>query len=252
MRINSIIGNVATIGIFLLFIGIAVQPVIANALLDEEINEEVEEHLFQSFEDIDEEAKEYLFQTIIDIANNPDVKDILTRNNHNKFISNYDFKGLYSKLLVKNPENFASMVVTKPSTTNDYLDKLFNIGVDMINILGEEQVYEIMDTIMISNTEVYDEVKNIICNDEELSNRIDILFDLLRLTICLALLAILTPVALTFSVLDASIEFFANLTGLYGISSILYYIFVIPLLGLGVALLGLTGAICLEYDTCFS
>ncbi|MCK5031204.1 MAG: hypothetical protein KAR64_07035 [Thermoplasmatales archaeon] len=237
MKINSIIGKGATLGIILLFIGIAVQPGITTALLDEEINEE---------------EKEYLFQTIIDVANNPDVKDLLKQNNHNKFNSDYDFKGLYSELLVKNPEIFASMLATKPSITQGYLDKIFNIGVEMVDIIGEEQLYEIQDTIMVSNTEVYGEVKNIIFNDEELSNRIDILFDLIRLIICLALLAIMMPVVLAYSVLSESLDFLTDLTRLYGICSILYYLIVFPLLALSVALLGLTGAICLEYDTCFS
>jgi len=251
MKINSIIGKGATLGIILLFIGIAVQPGITTALLDEEIDEEEKEYLFQTIEEIDEEAKEYLFQTIIDVANNPDVKDILKQNNHNMFISDYDFKGLQSELLVKNPENFVSMIVTKPSITHGYLDKLFNVGVNMIDILGEEQVYEIMDKIMVSNTEVYDEVKNIIFNDGELSNRIDILFDLFRLIICLASLAIMAPVVLAYSVAS---EFLALIEDFHldGIAYLFFYIIVFPLLALSFALLGLTGAICLEYDTCFS
>ncbi len=221
-----------------------ISPSLNQTLESQSIKNSIKERINK---EITEEAEEYLFQTIIDVANNPDVNDILKQNITNKFVFDYDFKGIYSELIVKNPD-FANMVITKPSISHDYLDKLFDIGVDMIDILGEEQVYEIMDTILISNTEVTNKVKNIIFNDAELSNRTDILFDLVRLIVCLVLLALLAPVAILYSIFDTLYHCF-----IYSyFFTILYAIFGIPLLGLGIALLGLTGAICLEYETCFS
>jgi hypothetical protein len=90
------------------------------------------------------------------------------------------------------------MLFTKPTLTHGYLDKIYDIGVEMVDILGEEQVYEIMDTITITDTEVYEGLNNIILNDEELSNRLGPLLYLLRVIICYSLLAIFIPVWLLF------------------------------------------------------
>ena len=72
----------------ILFISVAVQPSIATIQPEEEENVE---------------PKDYLFHTIIDIVNNPDVKNLLEQYNHEILSSDYDYKGVFSQLLIKKP-----------------------------------------------------------------------------------------------------------------------------------------------------
>ncbi len=148
------------VGIILLFIGVAVQPSVATIQPEEKINAE---------------PKDYLFQTIIDIVNNADVKDLLEPYNHKLFTSDYDYKGVFSKLMLRNPRILFSMLFTKPSITYDYLDKCYNGGIEITNILGEDKTLEMLESIEVTNQEVLDELNNIIINDEEISDRIAIL-----------------------------------------------------------------------------
>lgn len=145
------------VGVVILFISIAVQPSIATIQPEKKINLE---------------PKDYLFQTIINIANNPDVKSLLEQYNHEILTSDYDYKGVFSQLLFKKPRLLFSMLFTKPSITYDYLEKSYNKGIKITNILGEDKVFEVLESVEISNPKVFDELNNIILNDEELSSRI--------------------------------------------------------------------------------
>jgi hypothetical protein len=151
------------IGIIILFIGIAVQPSIATVPLEDD--------------EIDVDAKEYLFQTIIDIANNPDVKDLVEGNNE-LYTSDYDFKSVFRQILFKNPRLFFSMLFSKPSITHKYLDSSCNRGCEITNILGEDKILEIVSSAGITKTEIFNELNNIITNNEELSNRITALAEM--------------------------------------------------------------------------
>jgi hypothetical protein len=230
MSKKGVFSKGVVIGVIVLFIGIAVQPSIATVPIDDEI---------------DEDAKEYLFQTIIDIANHPDVKDYVKQNSHNMFTSDFDFKGLYSELLVKNPILLPRLRVIRPTLTHGYLDKIHNIGIEMIDILGEEQVYEIVDTIVVSNTEFYEGLNNIVLNDEELTNRINTQLDLLRIIVCYSLLAIFIPVFFLY-LLYIEITTLIWDSGFHSLCYILDTIVGYPLLCLNLILLALIIGLCFE------
>ena len=148
------------VGVILLFISIAVQPSIAT---------------IQPEKKIDEEPKDYLFQTIIKIANNPDVTSLLERYNHELFTSDYDYKSVFSQLLFKKPGLLLGFLCTKPYITFDYLDKCYNKGIEITKIIGENKALEMIESIKKSKQSDLDEMNNIILNNEELSERIEIL-----------------------------------------------------------------------------
>ena len=160
--------------IVFLFIGVGIYPAIAvepisptNIILGEE------------FEQIEKtEPKEYLFQTIIDIANNPDVNELLNQiedewKDDNCFISwDFDSKNVFQKLLFKKPYLLVSILFTEFSITHKYLESSHNRGCEVTKFLGEENVIEIVESVEIKNPEILDELYNIIMNDEELYDRI--------------------------------------------------------------------------------
>jgi hypothetical protein len=186
-------------GIILLFIAIGIQPAIA----DDPINlpKIVEEEI---------EPKEYLLQTIIEIANNPEVKDLLSQNGKKAGFFNYDnnFRNLYLKLLLRNPRTFLSMLFTRPSMTTNYLDSTLTKGCKIANTIGEDEVYDITESISISNPEFFEELDSIIMKNEELSTRIETLKEMKEeitpfvtsngaAVICLVLGLILVPSFIT-------------------------------------------------------
>jgi len=145
------------VGVIVLLISVAVQPSIATIQPKEEKNIE---------------PKEFLFQTIINLENNPDVQSLLEQYNNKILISDYDYKSVLSQLLFKKPRLLFSMIFTKPSVTYDYLEKSYNKGIKITNILGEDKALEVLESVEISNPKVFDELNNIILNNEELSSRI--------------------------------------------------------------------------------
>ena len=155
---NNIFKKFLAAGIIALFIGIGIQPAIANEPIvlskitkEEEIN-----------------TKEYLFQTIIEIANNPEVKDLIDKNKAGLVNFDYNLRNMYLKLLFRNPRTFLSMLFTKPSMTTSYLDSTLNKGCNIANTIGEDNIYEITESITIKNPEFYDELNRIIMKNEEL------------------------------------------------------------------------------------
>ena len=146
------------VGITILFLGLAIQPSLA----------------VQPETEIDIEPKDYLFQTIIDIANNPNVKNLLEQYKYDLCKVDID-RSVYRKLLLRNLRPFRSMIFTKPSLTYEYLDKSYNQGLEVTNIIGEDKVLEIMESVEITDTKLFDELNNIISKDEELSHRLAIL-----------------------------------------------------------------------------
>jgi len=148
------------VGITILFLGIAVQPSIATVQQEEEI--------------IDILPKDYLFQTIIEIANNPDVKSLLEQSNYDLFKVDID-RNVYRKLLLRNPRLFFNMLFTKPSINYEYLDKCYNRGIEITNILGEDKVFEMIESIEIIDTQLFDKINNIVMSNGELSGRFAIL-----------------------------------------------------------------------------
>ena len=92
--------------------------------------------------------------------------------NHNIFNFDYSGKYIFRQLLFRNPELLFTILFSKPKITTQYLDKAYNQGIELVNIIGEEKVLEMLDSIEITNTKLLDDLNNIIINDKELNNRI--------------------------------------------------------------------------------
>jgi hypothetical protein len=159
---KNMLSKTLVIGVVVLFIAVSSQSAIA---IDIPEKEEIE-------------PKDYLFETIINIANNPEIQDLLEENKNN--IDNLDFnnKYIFRQIFFKNPELLFSMVFTKPKTTTQYLDKSYNQGIELIDIFGEEKALEILDSVKITNTELLDDINDIIMDDEDLSLRISTLIEM--------------------------------------------------------------------------
>ena len=151
-------------GIIFLFVGVGIQPAFAvEPVIISNVNKAENTN-----------PKEYLFQTIIDIANNPEVKDFLNKKENKAGFLNFDynFRAVFLKLLLKNPRILFSMLFNKPSKTHEFLGSTYNKGCKIVNIIGEDEAYEITESITITNPEFFEELNNIIMKNEELSNRI--------------------------------------------------------------------------------
>jgi len=148
------------IGMIILFTGVAVQPGIAT---------------LHPKEEIDVEPRDYLFQTIIKIARNLDVKELFKQYNYQILPSDFDYTDVFLQMLFKHIRLFFNMLFTKSSVTYDYLDKCYNNGIEICNILGEDKALKMVKPGEFINPEFFDELNNIILEDEELSDRIAIL-----------------------------------------------------------------------------
>jgi len=155
---QRIICKTLAVAVILLFLGLAIQPSVA----------------VQPDTEIEVEPKDYLFQTIIDIANNPDVKELLEQYNNDFFKVDID-RSVYHKILVRNPRLLFNTLFTKPSMSVEYLNKCYNNGIGITNTLGEDKVIETIENVEVTDTKLFDEFKNIITKDEELSNRLETL-----------------------------------------------------------------------------
>jgi hypothetical protein len=148
-----------------LFVGMVFQPAFAvesNVSVD---NIKIEEDI---------EPKDYLFETIIEIANNPEVKELFDEYNYDLFKVDID-RSFYRKLLIRNPRIMFNTLFTKPSLSVEYIDKCYNNGIEITDILGEDKTLEIIENVEITDTKLFDEINDIISKDEELSNRLVIL-----------------------------------------------------------------------------
>ena len=163
MSKNPVLYKTLVVGVIVLFIGVGVQPALAIV----EPNEEI----------INVEPKDYLFQTIIDIANNQDVKNLFEKYKYDLFKVDID-RSVYRKILFRNPRLFRSLIFTKPSLTYVFLDKTYNNGIEITNIIGEDKVIETIENVRITDIKLFDEYNNIITKDEKLSNRLAILEEL--------------------------------------------------------------------------
>lgn len=164
MKINlNLLKKATVIGIIFLFIGVGIQPAIATEQPKEKIS-------------IDSQM-DYLFQTVIDIANNPDVKNLLDQNENNILGVNVD-RIIYRKILFKNPILFFNLLITKPTDIDRYLNKCYKMGNKIINIIGEDKTLKIMESVEVTDTAIFDELDNIIKKDEVLSSKLTILKEL--------------------------------------------------------------------------
>ena len=148
------------IGIIVLFLGVGIQPAIATVQPKEEI--------------IFDTSKDYLFQTIIDIANNPDVIDLLEQYD-NDFVNVDIERSVYRKILFRNPLLFFNLLLTKPTNSHRYLNKCFRMGNEITNILGEDKTLDIIESVVVNDKEIYYELDKVIKKDEVLSEKLDTL-----------------------------------------------------------------------------
>ena len=153
---NICIRKGLVVGVIVLFLGVSVQPSIGAEIQDK----------------IEVEPKDYLFQTIIDIANNPDVQELFKEYGHDIFVLNYAHETIYKQVLFKNPRLLFSMLFNKPKMTIDYLDKSFYQGVELVNIIGEDAVKGIIQSIEIINPTLLEEIITIIGANVELNNKV--------------------------------------------------------------------------------
>jgi hypothetical protein len=155
---QRIIGKGLVVAVILLFLGLSIQPSVA----------------VQTETDIEIEPKDYLFQTIIDIANNQDVIELLKQYKYDLFSVDID-RSVYRKLFFRNPRLLFNTLFTKPSLSVEYLDKCYNNGIEITDILGEDKTLETIENVEVTDTKLFDELNNIISKDEELSGRLEIL-----------------------------------------------------------------------------
>jgi len=160
--------EILIVGTICLFIGVGIQPAFAV--------EPVKTSKINNVENTN--PKEYLFQTIVDIANNPDVNELLKRVDNgccNPIRFNFNNVDIYKKSLFNIPKLLLSMFFIKPSLTYNYLNSAYNRGCKLTNIIGDEKVNEIVKSVEVTNPEFFNELNYIIMNNDELSNRISIL-----------------------------------------------------------------------------
>ena len=153
--------------IIALIIGVGIQPVFADEpkILSNVKKEE------------NTNPKEYLFQTIIDIANNPEVKDLLEQYEDDLLKVDID-KSMLREIILRNPRLLSDLLFTKPSFTPEYLDSMYNEGCQIINILGKDEAKKITESVTYDNPEFFNKLNNILLYNEDLSNRMEILAEM--------------------------------------------------------------------------
>jgi len=220
------------ISIIVLFIGVSFQPIIAENTISvvKESNSNVD------FED----AKEYLFQIIIDISINPDVKNLFEQLKYDQkiFTSDYDYKSAFLQILFKKPRLLKSILFTRPKMTCEYLETNYNKGLEIIDILGIEETSKMMESVKITNPDLFNEFKIIIENDKDLSNRISVLEEVNNnlksnlgfqnnSTICNILYIIFIPIGLgtIFSAILMDWAMYRDNQLLYNIAEFLFILF---------------------------
>jgi len=242
VKISNVVYKTLVVGVIVLFIGVAVQPGIAT------VQPEVET--------IDVEPKDYLFQTIIDIANNPDVKKLLEQYDDDLFKVDLD-RGIYRKILFRNPRLFLNMIFTKPSLSIEYLNDYYDNGIMITNTLGEDKVLEIIENVEITDIKFFDEFNNIITRDEELSNRLETLkemnkdikldwpfigIQIICITLLIIIISVLIPITILMvflTILDSIFGYISDFIGdlLFALFFAVFFVGVL-LLGLGFTLTG--------------
>lgn len=161
---KDILSKTLVMGIIFLLVGLSVYPTVAEELISLESNSKNEE----------EDAKDYLFQTLIDVVNNPCVKKLIEQSKDNlKNVLNVDFNStiIFKKILFENPGLIFTMLFIKPSFSHKYLNKLYDQGIKLFNIIGEDEALKMVESVHFNNQGFYNDFNNIIENDEILSNK---------------------------------------------------------------------------------
>jgi len=158
------------LGVVALFICVGYQPIIAEKTISVDKTSD--------YKNVDfEQAKAYLFQTLIDISNNPEVKQFMDEHKHiliPRNNNNYDCKNTIQKIYMQNPRLLKSILFTRPKMTSEYLETNYNKSLEIVDILGKEESLKLVNSVKTNKDLIY-ELKNIIANDEDLSNRVSVL-----------------------------------------------------------------------------
>jgi hypothetical protein len=165
---KNIIKKGFIVAVICIFIAISFQPIIAEDTVSVEKESNCEIVNFK-------QVKDYLFQTLIDISNNAKLKEFLNKNKHNLITDDYNYNIAIQKILLEKPRLIKSIVFNNPEITYKYLQSTYNRGIELIKILGDVESLNIVKPAEIINPELFIELKNIILNNVELSNRIIIL-----------------------------------------------------------------------------
>jgi hypothetical protein len=116
--------------------------------------------------------KEYLYETIIDITDDQQIKNLFKQNRNEIIDYNINLRNAFLNIILKKPRILTSMLLNKPDLSNDYLDFAYSQGIEIINIIGEEKSIEIINSIIVTNPEILNELTNIIFSNEELAEKI--------------------------------------------------------------------------------
>lgn len=155
--------EVLVIGTIILFFGVAVQPSIAT---------------IQPEKEIDFEPKDYLFQTIVDIGNNQELKDIFEQIENEIIYINFDFRDIFQKLLIRTPGTISSLFFKRPELSTDYLNLVYNNGCKIVDNIGEEDSFKMVEAIKFSNPELVEKINDVIDNNYELNSRFSTLAEM--------------------------------------------------------------------------
>lgn len=161
---KDILSKTLVIGIIFLFVGVSVYPTVAEELISIE----------SYYTNEEKDAKDYLFQTLIDVVNNPSVKKLLEQSKDDlRNVLNVDFnsKNIFKNILFKNPGLIFNMLFIKPSLSHEYLNRLYDQGIELFNIIGEDEALMIVESVHFDNQVFYNDFNNIIENDKILSNK---------------------------------------------------------------------------------
>ena len=168
--------------------------------------------------------------------NNPYIKNLVRQSKIDDLIydSDHNFRSVYTKILFKDPKLFRSLIFTKPSTSYEYLTKCYNDGIKVTDIIGDNKAQEIIESVEIISQDFFEDINNIIKNDEELSNKIKILKEMNKdygsdskgnnTLICVILILILIPTSLTCTFYSILKNLFRFIPSLYLRFSRKYYV----------------------------
>jgi len=145
--------------LMLMLVGLVFQPAVSTYEIK---NEELE-------------PKKYLFETIVDIRKNPDVTNFFNNIEPDDINLNINTRSAFFKILLKNPSLITSIWFTRPIVSQNYLSFVYSKGIEAVKIIGEEKSIEIVNSIAIKNPKIINDLKNIINNNKELSQRISTL-----------------------------------------------------------------------------
>ena len=65
------------------------------------------------------------------------------------------------------------MFFTRPKMNAEYLNKAYKYGVEIVDVLGEDEALEMIESIECTNPQIFNDMTDIISNNPELNNRIE-------------------------------------------------------------------------------